>query len=79
MGLSRDLERRLFEVFVERTRESKDHGFDYGQGPDRFCPGCGVKFEPASTGRRICPRCHQGFGEFVYVLTEFHPHRRTAS
>ena len=72
MGLSRELERRLTEVFLSEEREPSPSPFDT---MDKWhCAGCGEKLAPNDDGLERCPSCRRTMGEFSYQLIEFHPH-----
>jgi hypothetical protein len=72
MQLSRDLHRRLSEVFVAHTRKARPHALNWGGG--WFCPGCGVA-AVADKEHVRCPMCGEYLDEFLYALIEQHPHR----
>jgi phage FluMu protein Com len=39
-----------------------------------FCPACGVRMVTKEGVEVRCPRCERTLNEFVYALTELHPH-----
>lgn len=72
MGLSKDLEQRLSEVFITETRSPKLSPFD---GIDKwYCAGCGERLNISEDSSARCPDCGRTMGEFSYQLIEFHPH-----
>jgi len=76
MFISRELERRLSEVFLTEEREPTPSPFD--AGPSKWhCGGCGDRLVVSEDGLGRCPRCRRTMGEFSYQLTEFTPHCRS--
>jgi hypothetical protein len=74
MQLSKDLERRLRDVFEYAARPPKKSPFDQRSG-GWFCPSCALRIERAADGDHRCPNCNRTIGEFVHALIELHPHR----
>ncbi len=78
MRLSKELERRLTECFVDRTRRPGAVPLHRRVGGSWYCPGCGVAMVETDPGLITCPRCGLALGELVHELIELHPHRAIA-
>ncbi|HEY0429561.1 MAG TPA: hypothetical protein VGC76_17405 [Pyrinomonadaceae bacterium] len=75
MELSQDMEHRLNEVFVSKSRPSRQRKFTFKVGGNWFCPADGVKmFE--HDGSITCPVCNISLNEFIYELIELHFHKK---
>lgn len=74
MGLSRDMERRLAECYVARSRRPREARATFQWGGTWHCPGCGVRAEERE-GTVRCPQCGLCMNEFLFLLIERHPHR----
>lgn len=74
MGLSRDMACRLSERYVTCTPAPQDSRAAFRSGRGWYCPGCGVRAEE-NEGVVRCPRCKLPMNEFLFLLTELHPHR----
>ena len=75
MGLNGRLTERFTECFVEKTREPAAKRWGRKWTRDWFCPGCGVRAVNEEDGAVRCPECGRHLGDFLYELTEIHPHR----
>ncbi len=73
MGLSKNLESGLTEVYELQLRSPRSSNFDYTSGR-WFCPRCGIKIEKQDDEKYRCPKCNCTFGEFVYPIVELHFH-----
>ena len=79
MPLAQELEERLRECYVLRTRQPRELIFTYAGQPHRigwqwFCPGCRVEAQELTPGYLHCPACHRSLVEFIESLIERHPH-----
>ena len=79
MPLAQELEERLRECYVLRTRQPRELIFTYAGQPHRiggqwFCPGCRVEAQELTPGDLHCPACHRSLVEFIESLIERHPH-----
>jgi phage FluMu protein Com len=76
MQLSVNLSRGFRSCYVLRERLPRDEPFGQGirVGGSWYCPGCGVPTEEANPGDVRCPRCRLALNEFIYQLSELHPH-----
>jgi hypothetical protein len=74
MGLSKDLEKRLVECYVEETRLPRSLPLNYPVGGKWFCPGCSLEVKESLPGKLQCEHCGKYLSEFIYALIERHPH-----
>ncbi|HEX8287596.1 MAG TPA: hypothetical protein VF556_06370 [Pyrinomonadaceae bacterium] len=75
MYLSLRMLAKLNETFVLKTRKPKDHDLLRGLHGNWFCPNHGEKMK-VKNGYARCPICDLSISEFIYELTELHPHKR---
>jgi uncharacterized Zn finger protein (UPF0148 family) len=73
MELSKDLERRLREVYITKSREPRGKTFIFGVGGKWFFPQCGIQ-TIEENGSVHCPNCKPSLNEFIFTLIEHHPH-----
>jgi rubrerythrin len=73
MTFSKNLEKGLIEVFLERTRTQVLKPFSFKVGGIWFCPSCGNQMLEAE-GVVYCPSCKLSLNEFIVQLVELHPH-----
>lgn len=72
--MSRDVQRRLLECYVDRSRTPNEGAFPAAVGGQWFCPGCGTPATETSPGDVRCPSCRLSLAEFIYALVEWHFH-----
>jgi len=76
MPLSADMQKRLIEVFVSKSRRSLERVYSFEIGGTWCCPSCGVAAVEKQRGDLRCTSCDTSFAEFIWALVELHPHLR---
>ena len=73
MEITKDLEKRLYECYVHKSREPHTKKFDISVGGQWFCPQCGGPIIEEE-GILQCPNCKLSINEFIFSLIEHHVH-----
>ena len=73
MEITKELEKRLRECYVLKLREPREMPFSFVVGGQWFCPQCGI-VAVEEQGSVRCPKCKLSLNEFIYSLSEHHPH-----
>jgi hypothetical protein len=72
MQITKELEKRLRECYVLKTRKPSEMQFRIRIGR-WFCPQCAIS-TIEKDGIALCPKCELCMNEFVHSLVEHHPH-----